>query len=204
MKKHIFLLGLLCLMMTTIDAQSEGPGDYTQEDQVYLSQNRSNGFYLSLGMKYGQVDKSDAAIFRSNLAFVRHDKLEIGLTGTAIITDELADASPRREHLLASYGGMFIAPIIPLTTDLSLTVPLSLGVGVATVDDTDFDFHRNDYDLLFVLEPGVTLDYKLGKIVKVGLAVDYRITNTLQLDQTSIDRLNGISGGIVLKIGLHE
>jgi hypothetical protein len=52
------------------------------------------------------------------------------------------------------------------------------------------------------VEPGVLAEVNLLKYVAVGAGLTYRYTSGLRLPDTSSTALNGLSGGLTLKIGL--
>jgi len=203
MKKFAFTILALISFGILALAQDEYNTEIIEENNrvLYQNQSRSAGFYFSLSNRIGMLADEESLFVTGQLAFVKSGKAEIGFTGTAFVSDHLG-AGTRGDHIYGGYGGMFVAPIIPLSRDLAVTVPLRFGLGAVALDDFDFGIDHNDYDYYYVVEPGATLDYRVARWLKIGAECTYRWTSDISLDNSTLKDLNGFSAGIVLKVGL--
>ena len=204
MKPITLFLFALILSSALMSAQSTSQTE-TVDDRVYITdakKDRTSGCYLSVATRYSTILKESSAIATVNLAYVKLNKIELGLSGTGFISDRLEGTREGRSTVYGAYGGIFVAPIIPIASDLSITLPMRTGFGAATYDRDNFTASSEEIEFLVVLEPGVTVDYQVAKWVKVGAEATYRITNDIEFFDLDIKNLNGFSAGISLKFGL--
>jgi hypothetical protein len=110
-------------------------------------------------------------------------------------------------QMALGYGGLFFEYIINPDDRLHYSINTAFGGG-------GFNFQKSDitnkpWGAFLILEPGLSLEYKVAKYFRIGLEGSYKLSETIQKnDYYSNDNaynnlsLNGLSGGIFLKIGL--
>ena len=157
-----------------------GVMSFAQEDQNYVEFNdRDNvvhGVYLGLNVRYGEIDDADAFIGGFKVAYVANQQFEIGFEGNFIYSDQdvFNTALSRREDLIGGYGGLHLEPIFFSKSRVNLSFPLLIGaggIGVIEDDFNDYDFEEelteDDFDAIFVAEPGISLLYNISRYVQV-------------------------------------
>lgn len=130
----------------------------------------------------------------------------------------------RTSQFRMGYGGLLIEPVIAPRSAVHLTVPVIIGAGGAVYqtygfhdhpwgapcdgpdghghhDGHDDDDDLNDAQAFFVIEPGLTLELSLVKLVRVGLGVSYRYTSELDMPATAKDALHGMNASLTVKVG---
>ncbi|MDC0584226.1 hypothetical protein OAO55_00700 [Bacteroidales bacterium] len=123
------------------------------------------------------------------------------------------------------YGGIFFEPILMAQKPIHVSFPVKLGVGglsykTDTVSDSpywrtyyydeddEWDIHRDyrndrmDTDLIFVVEPGVEIEFNVVKHFRFSLYTTYRMVEGVNLDKVKDDALTGLSYGFALKFGI--
>ena len=194
-----------------------GVMSFAQEDQNYVEFNdRDNvvhGVYLGLNVRYGEIDDADTFIGGFKVAYVANQQFEIGFEGNFIYSDQdvFNTALSRREDLIGGYGGLHLEPIFFSKSRVNLSFPLLIGaggIGVIEDDFNDYDFEEelteDDFDAIFVAEPGISLLYNISRYVQVEAGVKYRFSSKINLVNSPVDRINGFSGGVGIKAGVFN
>ena len=190
---------------------------FAHEDQNYVEFNdRDNvvhGVYLGLNVRYGEIDDADTFIGGFKVAYVANQQFEIGFEGNFIYSDQdvFNTALSRREDLIGGYGGLHLEPIFFSKSRVNLSFPLLIGaggIGVIEDDFNDYDFEEelteDDFDAIFVAEPGISLLYNISRYVQVEAGVKYRFSSKINLVNSPVDRINGFSGGVGIKAGVFN
>lgn len=187
-----------------------------QEDDGYVEFNDRNnvvhGVYLGLTMRYGEVDDADTYIGGIKVAYVANQQFEVGFEGNFIYSDQdvFNTALSRREDLIGAYGGLHLEPIFFSKSRVNLSFPLLVGAGgIGVIDDNfdedfDEDLTEDDFDAIFVAEPGISALFNISRYLQIEAGVKYRFTSKINLVNSPVDRLNGFSGGIGIKVGVFN
>jgi len=214
MKKSITTLTLLLfLAVSTITAQDNQDND--NQDYVTFNDRNSvvHGVYLGLTMGYGKINSQDTYMGGLKLAYVANQQFEVGFVGNFFYSqqDVFNSSLSRREDLIGAYGGLHLEPILFSKSRVNLSFPLLVGAGAVGYIGNDFndeDFEeeldKNDFDAVFVLEPGVSALFNVSRYLQLEAGMKYRFSSKIDLAQSNLDRINGLSFGIGVKVGIFN
>ena len=202
---------ILALAIVTFVA---GAQDTYQNDEIrtVFSRNRSNGGYGAFSMAYSQIDGRDAFVAGGRGAFIFDHSFAIGLAGYGFVNNF---SSYYYEHpnnklsLAGGYGGLFVEPIVAGKSPVHLSFPILFGMGgISQFDPYYWDYWeaadpvRNyDYDVYFVIEPAIELEFNLARFFRTAAYVSYRYTSNIKMYETDKDVLNGLNFGLTFKFG---
>ncbi|MGB3152474.1 MAG: hypothetical protein WBB27_17600, partial [Maribacter sp.] len=78
-------------------------------------------------------------------------------------------------------------------------------VGYINVDhDYDQDLNEDDFDGIFVAEPGVSLLFNVSRYLQLEAGMKYRFSSEIDLAPGDLKRINGFSAGIGVKMGIFN
>ena len=205
MTKRILLLAFL-LVSSLSWAQDQDDADYIEFND---RKNVVHGVYLGLTTYFGEIDGKDTYIGGIKVAYVANRKFEVGFVGNFLYSEQ---DNPRtiNEDLIAAYGGLHIEPILFSESMVNLSFPVLIGAGGVGYFGNNFDDPIDDHidedeiDAIFVLEPGMSVLFNVSRYVQLEAGIKYRFSNKLDLDLNPLDRINGFSGGIGVKIGVFN
>jgi len=215
MKKTITTYLLLAFgTVFMANAQDEEQAD---QDGDYLEFNDRNnvvhGVYLGLSMRYGEVKNKDAFMTGLKIAYVANQQFEVGFEGNFLYSEQdiFNTTLARREDLIGAYGGLHLEPILFSKSRVNLSFPLLIGVGGVgyignNFNDEDFEekLTEDDFDGFFVAEPGVNVLFNVSRYLQFEAGIKYRFTSKISLVPDSIDRVNGFSAGVGIKVGVFN
>lgn len=95
-------------------------------------------------------------------------------------------------------GGLFIQYINRGDKAIQYSVPLHIMAGGVSVKENDEEVESSG---IFILEPGITLEFNVSDNFIPGIAVSYRQVFGSSLDNVDNQDISGISIGLVLKFG---
>lgn len=190
---------------------------FAQEDENYLEFNDRNnvvhGVYLGLSMRYGQIEDADTYMGGFKIAYVANQQFEVGFEGNFIYSDQdvFNTTLSRREDLIGGYGGLHLEPIFFSKSRVNLSFPLLIGGGAigvidARVNEQDFEENltEDDFDFVFVAEPGINALFNINRYLQIEAGIRYRLSSKLNLVNSPVERINGFSGGIGIKVGVFN
>ena len=188
-----------------------------QEEQDYIEFNdRKNivhGVYFGVAGYYGHINNEDTYQTVMKLAYVADRKLEIGFTAVAFFSDQnVPSLSPDgKDGLLGGYGGLHLEPIFFGKQKLNLSFPVLIGTGVVSYvenyeeyDDEAEGADLEDWDVAFVVEPGVSVLCNISRYVQLEAGIKYRWSSKIVMTPKTVDNLNGFSVGIGAKFGVFN
>ena len=171
--------------------------------------NTVHGVYLGLSLNYGP---SNAEAFSSSfkVAYVANQQFEVGFIATGLYRDlnrVAPDGSTR--DLVAVYGGLHLEPILFSKSKLNLSFPLLIGGGgAALVEDKkegDVIIEDDDWEHVFVVEPGVNVLYNINRYLQLETGIKYRLSSKLDFaPEYNVRRINGFSVGVGIKVGVFN
>ncbi len=187
------------------------------DDGQYITFNdRKNvvhGVYLGLSTYFGEIEGEDTYIGGLKVAYVADRQFEVGFMAN-ILYSEQNIFNPRtnnNDDIVAVYGGLHLEPILFGKNRVSLSFPILIGGGGvgyvdhnAVVNDENVDLDDDDIDAVFVLEPGMNVLFNISRYVQLEAGFRYRMSSRIELAQSPVDRLNGFSGGIGVKLGVFN
>src|SRR5690606_24011926 len=193
-------------------------GLYGQEqDGDYITFNdRSNvvhGVYVGISGAYGKLKGKDTYIGGLKVAYVANQKFEFGVAANFLYSQQniYSLVTEQREDLLAGYAGLHLEPIFFSGSRINLSFPLLIGGGavgyvdrVAFHNDEEFELEEGQVDAIFVLEPGIGLLFNISRYVQLEAAIKYRFSSQIELPQSPVDRIDGFSAGLGIKLGIFN
>ncbi len=207
-QKSIFTLLFFCLALSGF-AQEED-GDYVEFND---RNNVVHGVYLGFSMRAGEIDGQETYTGGLKVAYVANQQFEIGFSGNFIYSDQdyFNTAAGRREDLIGGYGGLHLEPIFFSKSRVNLSFPLLIGAGAIgqignnfNNEDFEEELTEEDFDFVFVAEPGVSALFNINRYLQIEAGVKYRLSSKIDLENSPVTRINGFSGGIVVKVGVFN
>ncbi|MDY8138305.1 hypothetical protein [Aquimarina sp. 2201CG5-10] len=197
-------LSTLCLQ-----AQESENTDYIEFND---RKNIVHGVYLGFNTAYGKIDGKDTGIFGLKVAYVANRKFEAGFSVKGLYSQQnlTRNTISNNEDLISAYGGIHIEPILFSKSKINLSFPLLVGFGgVGYIDgdrefDEDIDSDNRKWDAIFVAEPGISILYNLSRFVQLEGGVKYRLSSRFDIYPDGINRINGFSAGLGIKIGVFN
>lgn len=187
-----------------------------QEDSDFIEfndrRNVVHGVYLGLGTYFGEIDGESTYQGVFKVAYVANREFEVGFAAVGFYSQQDIQVSPIETWDFAGgYAGLHVEPILFGRSKVNLSFPLLIGAGaVVYVDGSDnrfggnVDFLRDEWDEVFVVEPGVNLLYNLSRYVQLEVGMRYRVSSKIDLDPGNIENINGFSGGFGIKVGIFN
>lgn len=203
------VLSLFLLTVCAVSAQDE--------DEDYIQFNDRNnvvhGVYLGLTAEVGEIDGKNAFLGGLKIAYVANQQFEVGFVGKFLYSEQdiFNNDLSRTEDLIGAYGGLHIEPIFFSKSRINLSFPLLVGVGgVGYIGDNfnDDDFEEelteDDFDAVFVAEPGVSLLFNVSRYLQFEAGMKYRFSSKVDLVPGNLKNINGFSAGIGIKVGIFN
>ncbi|WP_300025448.1 hypothetical protein [uncultured Maribacter sp.] len=189
-----------------------------EETDEYLEFNDRNnvvhGVYVGIHMGLGEVENERAYLGGLKIAYVANQQFEVGFAANFLYSEQdiFNNTLSRYEDLIAVYGGLHLEPILFSKKRINLSFPLLLGAGaVGYVDvkhrhDDNFEeeLTEDDFDEVFVAEPGINALFNISRYLQLEAGVKYRFSSKIELPPTRISRINGFSAGIGIKVGIFN
>jgi len=207
--KYLLLIFILSSFNTLL-AQNEDNNDYVEFND---RKNVVHGVYLGLTTAFGEIEGQDTFMGGLKVAYVANQQFEVGFAGNFLYSEQniFSSVNNRREDLIGVYGGLHLEPILFSKSTVNLSFPVLIGGGAVgyignNFNDEDFEeeLTEDDFDAVFVVEPGVSLLFNVSRYLQLEASVKYRLSSRVDLSPSSIDRINGFSGGIGIKIGVFN
>lgn len=160
--------------------------------------NKVNRYYIDLVSKAASLNGS-WGLFGGVRAGYNVDKnVSIGLTAHGLIPEELGSSYINRngrDILHLGYGGLEAAYKYNLYERFYMSGMIMIGAGRVDYDKLG----GNDY--YFVMEPGMSLNYRIADWFGLGYSVNYRFASGVKYADFSNASFSGWSTDISLKFG---
>ncbi|MBU3025782.1 hypothetical protein [Zobellia galactanivorans] len=188
------------------------------ETDEYLEFNDRNnvvhGVYLGLDLGLGEIDGEPSYTGGLKVAYVANQQFEVGFAATFLYSEQdvFNNSLSRNEDLIGVYGGLHLEPIFFSKKRVNLSFPLLLGAGGVGYIENNFhhDDHyeeeltEDDFDVVFVAEPGVSALFNISRYLQLEAGVKYRFSSRIELPPTRTTRINGFSAGLGIKVGIFN
>jgi hypothetical protein len=210
--QHILATVIIILFSSDIMAQ-ENQNEYRSIFNKKADQKVSHGGYGAFGVGYTEIDGKEALLLNVKGAWVINHHIALGLAGTGFFNN-LDKSSNTNEHYLGGgYGGFYFEPIIFPKSPMHLSFPILIGAGGITSIphnywglDWDNVHGGYDYDVFFVVEPGVELEFNMVKFFRIAVGASYRLTNGVVLNYSAdnavpVGALDGFNFYLNFKFG---
>lgn len=167
---------------------------------------RSPGFYLGINGNYGKIANEHALIMGANLAYVANRSFEIGAAIQGIYSSNPTIGIYDDNVALGGiYGGFHLAPVFFSNQPVHFSVPVLIGGGTIGYYDyktfNNLDIEDYDWDVMFVIEPGLNVEFNISRVFRVFANAKYRFTSDVDINNLESDAFQGWSGGLGFKIG---
>ncbi len=213
----IILLALLFCSTITLTAQDDGSDcrwrifkkkekNKEQEIKTVFKNRGGVGFYWGMNSHYSRIAGEDALVIGSTMSFIANRSLEIGISGQGILSrNPNVGVYDNNVVVAGGYGGLHISPVFFSNKAVHFTLPILIGAGAAGYYDykafEEWDVEDYDWDGMFVIEPGVNVEFNISRVLRLGLGVKYRLTNKLDIANMDENDFRGWSAGMVFKLG---
>lgn len=192
----------------TIYAQDE-PKDYLEFND---RNNVVHGVYLGLTLGAGEIEGEPSYMSGLKLAYVANQQFEVGFAANFLYSpqDLYIAPSTRNQDLIAIYGGLHLEPIFFSKKLISLSFPLLIGGGAVGYIEDDYDERfdpeptEDDFDAVFIIEPGISAQFNLSRYLQIEVGVTYRFSSEIELRPSPIERINGLTAGVGIKVGVFN
>ena len=209
--KILLIIGFSLLIFSAISAQ-ENQNEYKTIFTKKNDQKVDHGGYGSFGIGYTQIDGKNAMQLSFKGAWVIDHHIALGLAGYSFFNNLDKKSANSNEYFLAGgYGGFYFEPIIFPQSSVHLSFPILIGGGgVSTIpedyNDWDYGKYKYDYDIFFVFEPGVEIEFNVVKFFRLAVGASYRLTNGVILkypfgNDVDVNALNGFNFYVNFKFG---
>ncbi len=209
---YISILAFIFISTTAVRAQ-DNQNEYSSIFNKKSDQKIIHGGYGSFGIGYTTIDNKDAIILNIKGAWVINHKIALGLAGYGFFNNlDKSNQNNTDQYLAGGYGGFYFEPILLHNSPVHLSFPVLVGGGgISTVPNNFWDytytFYPNDYDIFFVVEPGVELEFNMVRFFRIALGATYRLTNGVKLEypgggpEIALNALDGFNFYMNFKFG---
>jgi hypothetical protein len=211
--KHVLLFCAAILLSFNSFAQVEENSQYIEigdkkkkansDIETFTSGNSHHGFMIGFDFRYGLVEDKGAVLSTFKVAYILNHSFEIGFAGVGIYSDlDIENTGFFNDPALTGgYGGIHLNPIISPNKKVHIAFPTLIGAGAVGYTNWRLSFDEDEWDPIFVFEPGVAVEFNIAKFFRIELLGQYRLSSKIKLEDSGIDRINGFSGGIGFKFG---
>ena len=208
-KQQSLLFLMIFLAAMGLRAQDDDENYITFNDR----RNVVHGVYLGLNLGAGEIEGEPTYQGSLKLAYVANRQFEVGFQGTFLYSEQdiFNPRSGTDDDLFAAYAGLHLEPIFFSESRVNLSFPVLIGAGAAGFierdavrNDLDIDVTEDDVDVVFVLEPGINALFNISRFVQVEAGVRYRFSSRIELTDSPVDRINGFSAGVGVKLGIFN
>jgi hypothetical protein len=215
MKRLINTILFVLIALNITLAQTKETNDYVEFDD---RKNIVHGVYLGVSQHFGRISNENAGFTSLKVAYVANRKFEIGFEGTLFYSSQPNNTGVYKGNdilLFGGYGGLHLEPILFGNRFISVSFPLLIGGGTATIlerkengnfefIEEDFENNKYDFDSFFIVEPGINILYNISRYVQIETGVRYRISESFKLPFYGKDNIKGFSAGLGIKIGVFN
>jgi len=229
MKRTIILLMILMMSASAAISQddySQKPEQKDPEEIKTLFKKRDKdaqkphiGYYIGPEFAYTQfTGNKNVFMLGLSLGTTINRWFGIGLAGYGIINsgnlvyDKLVYDSVNHKYkdcnLFGGYGGLNLEFTVLPKSPVHVTFPVLIGLGGLTYlyfPEKDWYYYDNneniDWDVFFVVQPGVKVEFNVVKFFRIGVGASYRYVPDLDLINTSTSAVNQFNANISLKFG---
>jgi hypothetical protein len=206
---------LLLLTLLVLNASGQSYDEGKEISTIFGDKHISNGGYGAITFNYSQVgtdenNKSkDAIVIGGRGSWVIGHAFAFGIGGCGFLNDFHYNSTLRQYvNLSGGYGGFYFEPILFPRIPVHLSLPVMVGAG-GVAYTTSYNLYNLEESNIFVedaspfliFEPGAELEFNIIRCFRIAIGAYYRFTTDIQLLNTDMDVLNGLSTGVTLKFG---
>ena len=167
-----------------------------------LAQDAGSGNeFGAVDSKFGTVRSSNAVFIGGRGGWIFGGTYAVGIGGYLLVNDVPARVpdTAGNHRLMASYGGLDLEYVYPLSSSLHLTFQTLIGGGAVGHTEDHYRNPRQHYDPFFVLEPAINAYVTLSKIFSLGLGISYRLVGWLSSTAATNADLSSLSLNVAVK-----
>ncbi|WP_160114399.1 hypothetical protein [Aquimarina sp. AU119] len=208
--KHLRIILLFMLVGYNFNSIAQKSKDYIEFND---RKNIVHGVYIGISAGYGEVENRDTYIAGLKIAYVANRKFEIGFVTKGLFSNQNISGvfSSNSADLGAVYSGVHLEPIFFSRAKINLSFPLLIGGGATGYVNTDWAddeeaerYQEDQWDAVFVVEPGVSILYNISRYVQLETGIKYRFSSKVELSPDTITRINGFSASFGIKVGVFN
>lgn len=204
--KTILLFALTSCIFTSIAQESQNYIEFNDRKNIV------HGVYLGIHAGYGEIEGKETYIGGLKIAYVANRKFEVGFVTKGLFSNQNISGifSPDIADLAAVYSGLHVEPILFSKAKINLSFPVLIGGGAMGYVNTNWDddeaeqYQEDQWDAIFVVEPGVNVLYNISRYVQLEMGIKYRFSSKAELSSDEITRINGFSAGFGVKMGVFN
>lgn len=221
MKKFLLFLLLGIIMVSPVVAQTDSTAHSSKKSDGEIktiftkSDHRVKiGFYIGPDGAYTQFKGRDVFLVGMSMGMILDHFFSVGLSGYAIVNsgklwyDNIDEVTKQGAYLYGGYGGLkFEFRVLP-SSPVHVNFPILVGAGGLVYSNWKLNNHNYNYnsesldwDVFFVVEPGVMMELNLVKFMRLDLGISYRYAPNVQLMNTSPGLINNFNANIGLRFG---
>jgi hypothetical protein len=205
-KKKILLFALTSCIYSSIAQKSKEYIEFNDRKNIV------HGVYLGIHGGYGEIEGKETYITGLKIAYVANRKFEIGFVTKGVFSNQNIPGifSPDIADLGAVYSGIHLEPILFSKAKINLSFPVLVGGGAMGYVNTNWNdeeteqYEEDQWDPIFVVEPGVNILYNISRYVQLEMGIKYRFSSKVELPSDEITRINGFSAGFGVKMGVFN
>jgi len=212
MKIFKLIIIIFSLLMSSDISAQENQNEFKTIFTKKNDRKVDNGGYGAFGIGYTQIDGKNAMQLSFKGAWVIDHHIALGLAGYSFFNNLDKKSAASDEYFLAGgYGGFYFEPIVAPHSPIHISFPILIGGGgVSTIPDNynDWDYgkYQYNYDIFFVFEPGVEIEFNVVNFFRLAVGSSYRLTNGVILDypfgnEVDVNALNGFNFYMIFKFG---
>lgn len=212
MKSNYILTAAILIGIATTTMAQENQNEYRSVFTQKSDQKISHGGYGATAIGYTTIDGKSALLLNMRGAWIVNHNIALGFSGSGFFNN-LDKTTNTDEHFLAGgYGGFYFEPILFPKSPVHLSFPILIGGGgVSTIPanywDSNFTPYVYNYDIFFVFEPAVELEFNMIEFFRVAVGASYRLTNGVLLnypidnEPVAVNALDGFNVYMIFKFG---
>jgi hypothetical protein len=223
MKKIILLTVLIASVSINLSAQQDS-SNVSRKDQGEIRTLFSGckpmkvGYYIGAQGSYTQFKGKDVFLAGLDLGVIINHWLSVGLAGSAIVNsgnlwyNNVKDSMGA--YLYGGTGGLKVEFGLFPKYPVHINFPLLIGAGGLVYNTWTYHHHGNsynnnyynngttlDWNVFFVVEPGVNVEANVVKFMRVWAGASYRYTPNLKLVNTPSDLINSFNLNFGIRFG---
>ena len=198
MKQIIYALISIVFLGAPLYAQ-----DNQSYDQFDNNHNVLRGVYLGFNLGAGEIDGKTTFQIGGKASFVASRKFEVGVAFQNFYSQQNNSGLALNNDIYGGYGGAFFEPIFSGSSKWSFSIPLLLAGGAVAYTNDDY-YDIEDWEPIFVFEPGLSVKHNFSRYIQLEVGAKYRFSNNFNLVPGGITNINGFSGFAGINIGVFN
>ncbi|KAA3638087.1 MAG: hypothetical protein DWQ02_05615 [Bacteroidetes bacterium] len=186
---------------------------FSQETQTIFSNDgtgtKSFGGYGGPFIHVTQINNDWGGIIGGKGGVVINGKFAFGGLGMGLINnmeflgDDLNGNNNASLSLVYGAGGVFAEYIFNFESLIHFSIPVNLMAGSVAVQDATSEDLEIESSGIFIIEPGINLEFNLTKYFKPGIYLSYRQVFGSSLVNLSDQDISGVNIGLIVKFGSY-